>query len=238
MRPNRDEQAFAAALEGMSGATSGELAKLARLAQALERVRPVGPQPDFRNTLRNRLIAEVAVRRSWLDRVRESLAERNATMRRSFKLVVANGLAAAVLLTGGSVLALSGQTVPGDTLWQVKRLHEDARLLITRAPEQRAYLQMELARGRLEEVRELVRRGTQKASPYFTDLNDMDARTLDATQLLVGLWRKTNSLKPLGRLTQFAGAQKSALEVLVDRLPPAARPPARDSIDILNRLED
>jgi hypothetical protein len=236
MRLSREEQAFAAALEG--GEAPAELAGLARLAQALERVRPGGPQPDFRNALRNRLIAEVAVRRTWLDRVRDRLQERNAAMRRSLKIVVANGLAVAVLLAGGSVFALAGNTVPGDALWSVKRLREDARLLITRSPEARGFLQMELARVRLEEVRTLLARHQDQAPPYVTALNDMDARTLDATKLLVALYRSTNSLKPLGRLTQFATAQKSALEGLVDRLPPAARPPARDSIDILNRVSD
>src|SRR5439155_9675827 len=66
----------------------------------------------------------------------------------------------------------------------------------------------------------------------------MDARTLDATRLLVESFRATHKTGPLNVLAQFATAQRHGLEVLIDRLPPAARPPARDSIDILQRVSD
>jgi hypothetical protein len=48
------------------------------------------------------------------------------------------------------------------------------------------------------------------------------------------LYRHTKNTAPLERLTRFAVAQRNGLETLVDRLPPAARPPARDSLDVLN----
>jgi hypothetical protein len=116
----------------------------------------------------------------------------------------------------------------------VKRARESAHLLITRAPVPRAYYEMDIARERLDEVRELVSRGEQKEGLFRTALDDMDLKTLDATQLLVGVYRKNNKSFVLDRLAQFAVAQKHGLEVLIDRLPPGARSPARDSIDILN----
>lgn len=240
MKPTTDEQAFAAMLEGMEADAPRELARLAALAAALEHVRAVaGPPPAaFRASLRNRILAESAVRRPWLERVSVRMAERNARMRRSFKFVFANAVAAAMLLAGGSLVAVAQTSVPGDWSYFAKRLHEDARLLVTRAPEPRAFMQLSLARERLDEVRELVNRGQQSAAPYFTALNDMDARTLDATKLLVQVYGKTHDRSGLDRLTQFAAAQRNGLEVLVDRLPAAARPPARDSIDILERVSE
>jgi hypothetical protein len=66
----------------------------------------------------------------------------------------------------------------------------------------------------------------------------MDARTLDATELLVEVYRDTGDLAPLGRLTRFATAQRQGLEVIIDNLPAGARPPARESIEILERVAE
>jgi uncharacterized protein DUF5667 len=240
MKPIREEEVFASLLEGMEQDAPRELARIAALAKALEHVRPVtGPAPvAFRNALRNRILVEAATRKPWLDRVRERWVERNERARRSFKFVFANAVAAALLLAGGSIMAVAEKAVPGDWDYWAKRAHENARLLITRAPQQRAFLQMDLARERLDEIRELINRREPSAKPFFVALNDMDARTLDATALLLQVYGDTQNRLPLDELTSFAVAQKSALEVLVDRMPPGARPPARDSIDILQRVTD
>ena len=239
MKPTRDEQAFAELLDGMRAEAPREVARMAALAAALEHARPAtGPTPAFRDALRNRLLAETAVRKPWFEGVRAAWIERNARMRRSFRFVFANAVAAVVLLAGGSIMAVAQESVPGDWDYFAKRWHEDARLLITRAPEPRAYLQMELARERLDEVRELINRASPNPDNYTTALNDMDARTLDATELLLKVWNETADRVPLDRLTKFAVAQKQGLEVLVDRLPAGARPQARDSIDILERVSE
>lgn len=235
MRPTRDEQAFAELLEGLRQEAPADVARFARLAQALESVRPgTGPAPDFRNALRNRLIAEAALKQSWFDRVAERWVERNMRLRRNFRVVFAAGVAALVLLAGGSIFAVADKAVPGDWNYWAKRARENAHLLITRADVPRAYFEMDLARERLEEVRELVNRSENREGLFRQALDDMDAKTLDATSLLVGYYRKHNRSLVLDRLAQFAVAQKNGLEALVDRMPPGARSPARDSIDILN----
>ena len=239
MKPTRDEQAFAELLEGLRQDAPRDVARFAKMAQALEHVRPApGPAPDFRNTLRNRLIAEAAIKRSWIDRAAERWTEKNLKLRRSFRFVFVSGVAAAVLLAGGVVFASAENAVPGDWNYFAKRAHENAQLWITRAPEPRAYLQMELARERLDELRTLINRGSQQEGPYFSALNDMDARTLDATRLLIGVYGRSHRSFPLDRLAQFAVAQRHGLEVIVDQLPPGARPAGRDSIDILRRVTD
>jgi hypothetical protein len=239
MKPTRDEQAFAELLDGMSREAPRQLARMAALADALQHARPAtAPAPAFRNALRNRLIAETALRRPWFEGARDAWLERNTRMRRSFRFVFANAVAAIVLLAGGSILAVAEHSVPGDWDYFAKRLHEDARLLVTRAPAPRADLQMSLARERLNEVRELINRGDGEVGHYTTALDDMDARTLAPTEILVKLFRDTGDLEPLGRLTGFASAQRQGLEVLVNRLPPGARIPAQDSIDILERVSE
>jgi hypothetical protein len=239
MKPTRDEQAFAELLDGLRQDAPGDLARLAKLAAAMEHVRPAArPAPDFRTTLRNRLVAEAVGGVSWLDRFVEAWAERNERMRRNFKLVFATAAAALMLLVGSSVFAVAQKAVPGDWDYWAKRAGENAHLLITRAPVQRAYLEMDLARERLNEMRVMIDRGQQKSDLYLVALNDMDSRTLDAARLLVEYFRSEGKTAPLDRLKNFAGAQKNGLEVLIDKLPPAARPPARDSIDILQRVSD
>jgi len=237
MKTNKDEQAFADLLEGLRADAPAEMAKLAHLAQALEHVRPTtGPSPAFRNQLRNRVLAEAALRRSWIERIAERFAERNASFKRSFRFVFATGVAAMVLLTSGAMFAVAATSVPGDWDYGIKRLHENARLLITRAPEQRGYLQMELARERIDEIRELKDRGTDDPALYRIAFNDMDARTQDATELIVGVFRDTSRKAPLRALTNFAIAQRNALEVLVDKLPPAVRPSASSSMELLQAV--
>jgi len=239
MKLTRDEQAFADMLDGLRQDAPGDAARFARLTKALEHVRPApGPAPHFRNNLRNRLIAESAIKRSWIDRAAERWTEKNLKLRRSFRFVFVSGVAAAVLLAGGVVFASAQNAVPGDWNYFAKRVRENAQLTITRAPAPRAYLQMDFARERLNEVRTLINRGQTKESPYFTALDDMDARTLDATRLLIGVYSRSHRSFGLDRLTQFAVAQRHGLEVLVDRLPPGARPAGRDSIDILKRVTD
>jgi uncharacterized protein DUF5667 len=239
MKPTQDEQAFAELLDGLRQDAPGDLARLAKLAQAMEHVRPApGPAPAFRAQLRNRLVAEAVGGVSWLDRVLEAWAERNLRLRRNFKFVFATAAAALMLLVGSSVFAVAAKSVPGDWDYWAKRVRENAHLLITRAPVQRAYLEMDLARERLNEIRILVDRGQEKSGLYLVALNDMDARTLDAARLLVEYFRVEGKTGPLVQLAKFTDAQKSGLEVLVDKLPPGARPPARDSIDILQRVSD
>lgn len=239
MKPTRDEQAFAELLDGIGRDAPRQLARMAALADALQHARPTtAPAPAFRNALRNRLVAETAVRRPWFDGVRSAWIERNANMRRSFRFVFANAVAAVMLLAGGSIMAMAQESVPGDWDYFAKRLHEDARLLVTRAPVQRGYLQLELSRERLEEVQELVNRSDTNVDHYMSALNDMDMRTIDATRLLIGVFGDTGETVPLEQLTKFAVAQKQGLEVLVDRLPAGARPQARDSIDILERVSE
>jgi uncharacterized protein DUF5667 len=239
MKPTRDEQAFAELLEGLRHDAPGEAAKFARLAKALDQVRPSeGPASHFRNNLRNRLIAEAAIKRSWVDVAAEKWTEKNLRLRRSFRFVFVTGIAAAMLLAGGVLFASAQGAVPGDWNYFAKRARESAQLAITRAPAPRAYLQMDFARERLNEVRTLVNRGQTNEGPYFTALNDMDARTLDATRLLIGVYGHSHKSLGLDRLAQFAVAQRHGLEVLVDRLPPGARPAGEDSIDILQRVTD
>jgi uncharacterized protein DUF5667 len=239
MKPTRDEQAFAELLEGLRNDAPGDAARYARFAKALEQVRPSqGPAPHFRNNLRNRLIAEAAIKRSWIDRAAERWTEKNLKLRRSFRFVFVTGVAAAMLLAGGVIFASAESAVPGDWNYWAKRAQENAHLLITRAPDARAYFQMDLARERLDEVRTLLSRGQNQEAPYFEALNDMDLRTLDATKLLIGVYGRSHKSFPLDRLAQFAVAQRHGLEVLVDRLPPGARPAAGDSIDILQRVTD
>lgn len=238
MKPTREEQVFADLLEGMEREAPEELAGLVRLASALEHVRPTGPEPAFKADLRRRLITEAARRRPWTERVREAWAERDARMRRSFRLVCANAVAAAVLLAGGAVLAASHEAIPGQALYPVKKARQAAQLLVTRGAEARGLLQLEFARESLEEIRLLAQAGQADAELYIGALNDMDARTLDATRLLIEAYGRTRDRLPLDRLTQFAVAQRLGLEVLLDLLPPRARRVALDSMDILTRVQE
>lgn len=87
-------------------------------------------------------------------------------------------------------------------------------------------------------MRVLARRGVSRAGPYVIALESMDALVRNAGRILIGQYRKTNDLTTLDSLIGFAQAQRAALESLTQDLPPAARPAARSSIDLLIVLQN
>lgn len=242
----RKFEEFEALLGGGSGFSEGELGELAALARALERARPAAqapaPRPDFRAALRTRLLEEathaVVIPLPLHARVRASVAARNVRIRRSFRTVAAVAAATMVMLVGSTLVAAAQGTVPGDALYRIKRAHENIALKAVFGRVPRAQRQLELARERLEEVRILSQRGEENAALFVGALADMDARTLDATTMLINEYRKTRDNGLLGMLIAFSGAQRQGLEAIVDEIPAGAVPKTRSSIELVDAVQN
>jgi hypothetical protein len=237
-----EEEAFQAMLEGDPGAGSPEMDRLVKLVLALdtEPRRGRGPSEDFRAALRSRIIAEAeqAARIPWRERVFASLREKNRAWRQSFRVVAAAGMAAVMLMGTGAVFAVAGSTKPGDLLHPAKLAREWLRLSVTRGPEQRGYLKLQLAHERLREIDRLLEAEVEEESLYSETFVRMDGAVLDATELLVRAFQAGAGTRPLDRLSRFAVAQRVDLESLLGHLPGAAQVDGRRSLEILSRIDD
>jgi hypothetical protein len=125
------------------------------LADAIEKletaaVSPIEPDPQFRASARKRILnslPEVSPERS--DRKRANIFKKTA-----FRLAAAF---TAIALALSGVAFASTDSLPDDTLYPVKRLVEQGRVVLTRNDEARAGVYADLADRRLAEIEALVK---------------------------------------------------------------------------------
>ncbi|MFA5891815.1 MAG: DUF5667 domain-containing protein [Actinomycetota bacterium] len=236
---SREEDAFAALLEGAPEPVRPELAPLVRVAHSLtaSAPAPVEPAPAFRFQLRQTLVAMAAPRRSVGARTADWGTSLNQRMRRSLRTVMAAGLSAAMLAGSGAAVAASSSSLPGDALYGVKRARESAQLTVSRGAD-RGFKLLGLARVRLQEVSELADRGSTQQDLYTAPLGDMDDVTIEGVSILVTAVRHGAPIATLEKVTHFARAQAQDLSALIERIPPGARPSARDSLALAERVAE
>lgn len=230
-----EAELFAAMLEGEPVSLSLDMKPLVAVASALKPEHLPSPAPAFRYQLRRRLVTAATPQPFLLARAGARIAGWNTRMRRSARLVGATGLAVLMMLGAGASLAGSRNAVRGDLLYPVKRFHESAQLIGTTG-EERATKLFGFARTRLRELNTLVERGERSSEPFIGTLNDMDAHTIEGRDIVVDVYRATRKLSLLQDLEAFAREQAADLSVLVDRLPPAARPVAMDSLTLVDSI--
>lgn len=229
------EELFAALLEGGQIEAPAEMRQLAKVATALGPEQLPVPDPSFRYQLRSKLIETAVPSRSLLLRAGDALVAWNARLRRNMRVMGAMGVALFLMLGSAASLAASRDALPGDLLYPVKRFQESAQLMGTSgAP--RGMKLLEFARFRVGEVDALLDRGVQDATVYRDTLNDMDDLTVEGRNLILDHYQRTRETRPLRRLAAFAREQAADLAVMVDRLPPAARPVALDSLTLVDSI--
>lgn len=232
---SEEEDLFAALLEGESVEAPAELRQLAKVASAMEL--PAGPQPEpaFRYQLRNKLIEAAVPPRSMLARASDSLVAWNTRMRRNLRVVGAMGLAVMMMLGASASFAASRDALPGDFLYPLKRFQESAQMLGSTGGARGEKL-LHQARVRLGEVNALLDRGETDTRLFVDTLNDMDDVTVEGRDLLLDDYQRTKEVEGLRLLEAFAREQAADLTVIVDRLPPGARPVALDSLTLVDSI--
>jgi uncharacterized protein DUF5667 len=144
--------------------TDPALAPLVGLAQAL-RTLPLGPTPDFRDGLRQRLVAVATVQGIGAGAVTlpapagETVISRAndwaSNWRRRRRFTVATATMSVVALAGAVLLA-GHRSLPGDPFYKVKRETEAVQLAFTFGTAAKGERHLQFARTRLHEVQELV----------------------------------------------------------------------------------
>jgi hypothetical protein len=230
-----DEDAFAALLEGLPIEAPAEVGALVAVASALQPGSLPTPDPAFRFRLRNELIEIASGNRTLGARARDRFVAINERMRRSLRVIVSTGLAAAMLAGAGATLAAASNALPGDALYPVKLFRESAQLAVSSGTSE-GLKRLQFARTRLEEIKGLELRGTRNASLYIATLDRMDALSQTGTTLLIDAVRSGAARALLTRVDGFTSVQQQDLQALLPAMPPGALPAARDSLVVLQAL--
>lgn len=251
---------FAAALEGRglsSARRDPALAPLLSLAQGLQAV-PLTPASDFRDTLRQRLLAVATVApapvavdtpvveraKSWVSgwRVQRTMA------------AAAGSMAAVVALSAVGVGA--SRSVPGDALYGVKRSAEGVQLNLARNDVNRGKRHLQHAETRLDEIAQIVDTdlvalapaapaapgqitlafGGSRSERVGEALHLMDDATRDGTRLLFDAYASDQDEAVLQVVRDFTQRQRDNLGVVLDKLPTAAHAQAEESLALVSQL--
>lgn len=233
-----EEELFAAMLQGELSQAPEEIRPLVAVASALTPATLPQPQVAFRYQLRNALLAESAKPTNLAARVADRLGELNTRLRRSLRVVTATGMAAMLMLGSSAALAASANALPGDALYGLKRLRESAQLAVVSGDAEGVSL-LAFAQERLDEVAELDAIGETDQRLFTTALDEMDRLTTRAAEIIIGAFRARGGKQPeaLKELQGFAQTQRLQLTQMLDRLPPAVRPAALDSIVVAEAVQ-
>lgn len=236
----RRAEEFARALEGEQQTVDDRLQRLLDTASTLAAVPVVSPRPEFRDSLRTRLLEAAAdelpaqatspaaaADGDHTGRARNGAAvvySPHADRRRRRLVAVATGL---VLVGGGTgVAAASEQALPGDMLYPVKRTLESAKVTWAQGADDVGRALLDRAAVRLDEAEALG-----GSSPSDTDLEGVEAAlddfALDASlggENLLDAYATSGDPDDLQALRDFTAESHQALGELAEVLPPEAQP--------------
>jgi len=155
---NRRAAQFADLLDAPERTDDPAMAPYLALAGALRAV-PAGsgPSPEFRQALRQRLVAVATVQGVGAPDLGATARLRQAGITWNFQrrvAIVAGAAAAATAVAGVGVGA--SRSLPGDPFYGVKRATEHVQLAVTTGQEAKGKRHLEFARTRLHEVQALV----------------------------------------------------------------------------------
>jgi uncharacterized protein DUF5667 len=216
-----------------------------------------GPDPEFRDRLRQRLIAvgTVANSQQEVPKPRSPLADRiHATRERSHRrLAFAASALTVLVITGGFAVAESHRALPGDMLYGLKRTTENVQVSLAGSDTAAGHEHLSIAATRLSEIRDLIgQRGgalgpirytasggtlsAHEAKLVMSTLDDMDQQTRDGSVLLTKTAAKSGRTKPLTDLDHWARSQRNGVRAVHALVDGAAADRASASVQLLSKV--
>lgn len=231
----RRAEEFDALLDGGSAPARTALderdaARFADLLAVVDDLRAIPgpePRPEFTAALRSRLMAEadtVLVQQSArvrADEARLVLPQRPRARDRR----LATLLGGAALVGATTSMAVAAQTaLPGDALYPVKRVLEDARTEMAWSDTDRGTLLLASAGDRLQEVDELARASTPVRDAAVADtLVAFSEQAREASDALLAAYAESGDERVVRTLHDFAGTSMDQLAALDATVPESAR---------------
>lgn len=237
---------------------SAETMELVALADGVRSLSThITPRPEFRESLRARLVAEAsvlaesrAVLQTWDgERTVPRQSDRASGIQRGQRsdpgpgpvvVVIGRGwrravagVAASALVVGGATAVAATGSMPGDLLYPVKRGVENLQLRLGTSDAARGAGHLDLARQRLNESERLIRDAdSAHVTVVGITLDAFEADTLAGERLLLAAHQDTGDDAPLNDLNAFVADVVPQLQ----QIRQAAAEPLHDQIDALLRL--
>lgn len=244
--PSRRAERFAQLLDEAAGArrhhtrsaADGDLTGLVATSQRVSSLPlVVEVDPEFRTGLRASLMARIEREGIGITAI---TPDADAPTRRRLKdlmpsprarkrlaVVLVAGVGAASAITGAS-----GDAIPGDTLYGVKRSTERAQLAFAGSDVSRGQLYFEFAKVRLAEAGALG----SDAARLRPVLDDMDTDMRHGTRLLTTAAVERGDAAGLQAVLQFAEQQRPTLQSMVNRTTGPAKKRAGRSLSLLDKI--
>jgi len=223
-------QAFADALDGRRPA-KGEVAELVAVATRLcEVAAETAPSAEFRSALRTRLMTSAvpAQIHSRPARAMRLLSTRRTSGIRGWAAVFAAMMATTF---GAGMSVASADTVPGDTLYPVKRILENGQLAFKHSDGSRGAFRLTLATKRLTEVDQLTSASDNSTELTSSTFNEFQRQTDLGSEALLRSYLSTDSRQDLVALNRFSTASARRLAELDGRLSTAQIEQAQNMLD-------
>jgi hypothetical protein len=223
--PSRRAAQFDALLDGTrTAAPSAELAELLAVAEGLRAVPEVAPRAEFAASLRERLMAEAPealATPASVDTARLTVGRRTPS-KTSRERRIGVAIAAFSLVGASAATAVASQgSLPGDTLYPVKRLIEDARTSLTMGDDAKADILLSHARTRLDEARELGGRDDVDTGRVEDALHDFGDSADQASAALLAEYADHGDAQNINDLRTFTQESVTTVSELADLLPPS-----------------
>lgn len=221
----RRAEAFQSRLEGAE-ASSPRDADLLELVGALRSIAPVEARPDFVLSLRERLVAAAATELVAQPAVADAALSERLTVspRRSARdRRLAAALGGLAIVGGTTSMAMAAQSaLPGDVLYPVKRVIEDAHTSVARGDDAKGTTLLENASSRLDETSALSAEGGHAAQIRST-LEDFADQSGRATDLLLADYASQKDDASISALRDFVADSLRMLDRLAPSIPADAR---------------
>ncbi len=218
-----------------------ELAELVVTSQQIQAM-PISAQasPAFKRDLRAHLLA-TAVREGLGTTAQPETKSRRASGRPRLEGLaprprargaIVIGIAAGTLALSGVSVA-SGEAIPGDALYGMKRSTERAQLALAGSDLTRGQLYLDFARTRLAEAHEL----RADENGFVAALKDMDSQTQLGIRLLIVTAMAQHDTTALDAVDAFVSGQRLLVAQMLDLNAGAGREKVTESLALLTAVQ-
>ncbi len=224
----RAEEFDAALSRPLTEQDASAFAELLTVVRDLRAVSEPAPRAEFVSDLRFRLMAEAdtallpqAARH--LTAVEQRLVLPVHSHRRDRRLAAVLG--AAALIGATTSMAVAAQTsLPGESLYPIKRALENAQTGIAGGDTAKGQALLANATGRLDEVRDLAERGDQVSlSAVASTLESFSDQADEASVVLLAAFDTTGDEAVITELRSFTGSSMDRLSAMESTLPASTR---------------